>query len=149
MNVGKDLAGNEIRNTNFNGMVITNQFDLMNHCTNRSSTGYFASFAFSPTGQRTNMTDQSGTATYQYNARDCLTNKVVAWSGGPVVSLSYGLDANGNVTNTWSSTTGGVNLQYSLDALNRITNVLANGAQAASYVLIWLAMCGRCVMVTA
>ena len=57
---GFDLAGNEIRHTNFNGAVITNQFDVMNRCTNQTSVGYFASFAFSPTGQRTNMVDQSG-----------------------------------------------------------------------------------------
>jgi RHS repeat-associated protein len=130
---GFDLAGNEIRHTNFNGVVITNQFDVMSRCTNRTSIGYFASFAFSPTGQRTNMVDQTGSTSYQYNVRDWLTNKVVTWSGGPVVSLHYGLDANGNVTNIWSSTSGGVNLVYSLDALNRITNVLAGGSQAASY----------------
>jgi RHS repeat-associated protein len=131
---GFDVAGNEIRHTNFNGAVLTNQFDSMNRRTNVSSIGgYSVRFGYSPTGQRTNMVDQSGTTSYLYNARDWLTNKVVAWSSGPVVSLNYGLDANGNVTNIWSSTSGGVNLVYSLDSLNRITNVLAGGSQAASY----------------
>ena len=55
---GFDVVGNEIRHTNFNGVVITNQFDVVNRCTNRSSVGYFASFVFSPTGQRTNMVDR-------------------------------------------------------------------------------------------
>jgi RHS repeat-associated protein len=130
---GFDLVGNEIRHTNFNAVVITNEFDLMNRCTNRTSVGYFASFAFSPTGHRTNMVDQSGSTVYKYNARDWLTNKVVSWSGGPAVSLSYALDPNGNVTNLWSDTPNGVNLAYALDSLSRITNVVANSSQAASY----------------
>src|SRR5207247_1294296 len=43
-------------------------------------------------------------------------------------------DNNGNVTNTWSSTTNGVSVAYTYDPLNRITNVLAYGVSAASYV---------------
>jgi RHS repeat-associated protein len=129
-----DLAGNLIRATNFNSVVITNQYDWLNRLTNRSAAnGYRLAFAYSPTGQRTNMSDSSGTTAYLYDNRDRLANKVVSWSGGPMVSLNYAYDAAGNVTNLWSSTSGGVNLQYAYDPLNRITNVLANGSTAAAY----------------
>src|SRR5207249_3218988 len=55
------------------------------------------------------------------------------WTGGPTISLNYAMDANGNITNVWSSTANGVNLVFQLDALNRLTNVLASAAAAASY----------------
>jgi RHS repeat-associated protein len=131
---GFDLVGNEIRHTNFNAVVITNQFDSMNRLTNLSSAnGYQTAFTYTPTGQRWTMTNASGLTSYYCDCRDRLTNKVVAWSGGPIMALNYAYDRNGDVTNIWSSTSGGVNLQYSFDALNRITNVLANGSQVASY----------------
>ena len=62
---GFDAAGNLLRHTNFNGAVITNQFDELNRLTNRSAAGgYLVTFAFSATGQRTNMTDSSGVTAY-------------------------------------------------------------------------------------
>jgi RHS repeat-associated protein len=129
-----DYVGNLVYQTNFSGAVITNQYDLMNRLTNRASVnGYKASFAYSQTGQRTNMADASGTTSYSYDNRDRLQLKTVAWSGGPTRSLNYRFDANGNLTNLWSSTVGGVTNLYQFDALNRLTNVLANGSAAASY----------------
>jgi len=131
---GYDFAGNLIYQTNFNGAVITNQYDIMNRLTNRASVnGYKASFAYSLTGQRTNMTDVSGTTGYTYDNRDRLQLKTVAWSGGPTLSLNYRFDASGNLTNLWSSTSGGVTNFYQYDPLSRLTNVLANGSAAASY----------------
>jgi YD repeat-containing protein len=101
-----DAVGNLILHTNFNGVVITNQYDAMNRLTNRASVnGYQVSFAYGPSGERTNMTDPSGSTRYSYDSRDQLTNKVVSWSGGPVLSLNYAYDPNSNVTNIWSSTT--------------------------------------------
>src|SRR5262249_26572834 len=48
--------------------------------------------------------------------------------------LNYTYDADGNISNIWSSsTTNGVNLVYNYDPLNRLTNVLANGNAAATY----------------
>jgi RHS repeat-associated protein len=129
---GYDLGGNLIRYTNFTSTVITNQYDLLNRLTNRASVnGYNASFAYSPTGQRTNMVDVSGTNSYSYDNRDRLQLKKVAWSGGPNITLNYQFDPNGNLTNLWSSSSGGVTNFYQFDALNRPTNVLANGATAA------------------
>ena len=40
-----DLAGNPVFATNFNGMIITNQYDVMNRLTNRASVnGYNVGF---------------------------------------------------------------------------------------------------------
>jgi hypothetical protein len=124
---GYDPVGNEIRHTNFNTVVITNNFNVINWLTNRSSIGgYSISFGYSPTGVRTNMVDMSGTTSYDLDVRDRLKKKTASWSGGPVISLSYTNDPNGNVTDIVSSSTNGVALHYDLDALNRVTNVLAN-----------------------
>lgn len=131
---GFDAVGNMIRYTNLNAVVITNEFDLVNRSTNRTSVdGYHVSFAYNPTGQRTNMTGMSGSTSYALDILDRLTNKVVSFTDGPTISLNYRYDVSGSVTNIWSDSSGGVNLQYGLDSLNRITNVLANGSTAASY----------------
>ena len=67
------------------------------------------------------MIDPSGATAYWYDTRDQQTNKLVSFTGGPSVALSYGYDANGNVTNLSYSTANGVNLAYSYDPLNRLT----------------------------
>src|SRR4051812_10204595 len=79
------------------------------------------------------MTDVSGTTSYTYDGQDRLTNKVVSWTSGPTLSLNYRFDANGNLTNLWSDTSGGVTNVYQFDPLDRLTNVLASGSAAASY----------------
>jgi len=129
---GYDFGGNLIRETNFNNVIITNQYDVMNRLTNCVSVnGYQVSYAFTQTGQRQSMNDPSGLTAYGYDLRDRLQTKTVSWNSGPSVSLNYGYDFNGNVTNIWA--TNGVNLAYSYDPLNRLTNVLANGSPAAGY----------------
>ena len=132
-----DLGGNVKYQTNYNGVVITNQYDLMNRLiTVISTNGYNISYAYSATGQRMNMIDPSGATAYAYDLRDRLLSKTNNWNNGPVISLHYAYDPNGNVTNIYSiylSTSNGVNLQYVYDPLNRLTNVLANGNAAAAY----------------
>jgi RHS repeat-associated protein len=131
---GYDLAGNLLAHTNFNGLVITNAYDPMNRLTNTGSTnGYSVTFAYSQTGQRTNMVDASGTSAYAYDLRDRLKAKAVAWNAGPAITLNYAYDFNGNLTNLWSTTSGGVTNAYQYDALNRLTNVLASGSAVAGY----------------
>lgn len=124
-----------ILDTNFNGVIIANQYDAMNRLTNQTSiNGYQVSYTYTPTGQRSSMIDPSGTNSYTYDKRDRLLIKTVNWIGGPgIISLYYAYDANSNVTNLWSSTSGGVTNVYQYDALNRLTNVLASGSAAASY----------------
>jgi RHS repeat-associated protein len=130
--LGYDFGGNLIRETNFNNVIITNQYDVMNRLTNCASVnGYQVSYAFTLTGQRQLMIDPSGLTAYGYDLSDRLQTKTMSWNSGPSVSLNYAYDFNGNVTNIWA--TNGVNLAYSYDPLNRLTNVLANGSPAAGY----------------
>lgn len=129
-----DLDGNQIYATNFNGAIITNQYDENNRLINVSSLySYNASYAYSATGQRTSMIDSSGSYTYTYDLRDRLLQKTVNWNNGPSNSLNYAYDPNGNVTNISSGTPNGVNLIYVYDPLNRLTNVIANGNASTTY----------------
>jgi RHS repeat-associated protein len=136
-----DLAGNLVDNTNFNNEVMVSQYDAMNRLTNRSTLyvydetyGTSVSFSYTATGQRQSMVDGYGTTTiYNYDNRDRLVQKNVAWNYNLTASLNYHYDANGNVTNLWSGMANGVNLIYSYDPLNRLTNVFSHGQLAASY----------------
>ena len=128
-----DLKGDEIYHTNFNDIIITNQYDIDDHLTNCSSAGYHTSYAYSATGLRTNMVDSGGVTAFSYDDLAELTNKTVAWNGGPAISLRYGYDLAGTVTNIESSTANGVNLAYQYDILGRLTNVIANGNSIATY----------------
>ena len=129
------LTGNLIYQTNFNGVVITNGYDVANRLTNSASVnGYRVSYGYNVTnGWRTNLVDASGTTAWRYNAVGQLTNKVVVWANGPVATLNYGYDALGSLTNLWSGTANGVTNAYQYDLLGRLTNVLANGSAAAGY----------------
>ena len=62
-----------------------------------------------------------------------LTQKTVAWTNGPTVSLYYGYDALGTLTSLESGTGGGMADAYQYDLQGRLTNVTANGTAAAAY----------------
>jgi len=138
-----DVGGNLVYQTNFDGNIIFNEYDSLNRLTNRSVGGTpYASFTYTPTGQRASMNSLANAfvTTYFYDARDRLKQKVSTWQGGVglgsatlTAGLNYAYDVDGNLTNMSSSMAQGVNLAYGYDALNRITNVLSHGQLAASY----------------
>jgi RHS repeat-associated protein len=131
---GYDLVGNLVRHTNFNGLVITNEFDLMNRLTNVSTiTGQYVRTTYTPTGQRATVDNPEALVTFTYDSRDRLATKTVEWKTGRTITLSYTRDANGNVTNLWSDTPNGINLVYDYDPLNRLKTVHASGQLAAEY----------------
>jgi RHS repeat-associated protein len=122
-------VGNLIRQTNFNNVIITNQYDALNQITNKSSVnGFEIAYAYSPTGQRTNMVDASGTTSYTYDLRDRLQTKDT-----PEGSLTYTYDGFGNLATIQSSTPSGVSLTYHYDALNRLTNVVDQLSSSTTY----------------
>lgn len=117
---GYDSVGNQKSHTDFNGLVVTNSYDSMNRLLSRwNGASQVLGFGYTATGLRSNMVDASGTTLFSYNSRDWLTSKAT-----PFGSLSYGYDANGNVTNIASSNSGGAAMGYRLDSLNRISNAL-------------------------
>ncbi|MEI7727941.1 MAG: hypothetical protein WCO56_00095 [Verrucomicrobiota bacterium] len=106
-----DAGGNPIRYTNFNGVILTNQYDALNRLTNKTSGSYFVRFTYSSTGQHATMADASGNYSYLYDSRDRLTT-----NSGPVGTLVYSFDEFGrlttlastpasNMTRTWAFTT--------------------------------------------
>jgi RHS repeat-associated protein len=126
---GFDAMGNLIRETNFNGVIITNQYNDLNRVTSRTSGGdYSVLFSYSPTGQRTNMIDASGTNIYSYDSFDRLLTKVT-----PQGTLNYTYDGFGNLSVIQSTTLGGVSMTYGYDALNRVTNVVDRFTNSTTY----------------
>ena len=120
---GYDVDGNLKFYTNFNGAILTNQYDPLNRLTSKTGPGgYQVGFTYTLTGQRQSMVDASGTNYYYYDCRDRLTNKTVLWLGGTSVILTNNYDANGNVISIVSSTGGGAVASYAYDPLSRLTN---------------------------
>jgi RHS repeat-associated protein len=118
-----DPLGNLISHTDFNGLVITNGYDSMNRLTARGTTNAVLElYGYNLDGQMASRTDAGGNYTWIYDNRDRLkTNST------PVGTLLYTYDANGNLTNMVSLTSGGVSVGYRYDALNRLTNVVDYG----------------------
>ena len=132
-----DVAGNLTAHTNFWNHGILSQYDVMNRLTNRFSDNYDVkdSYSYTATGQRRSMVDNfsGNSVVYNYDNRDRLIQKGVAWNYGPTGALNYGYDANGNMTNMVSGYANGTSLAYGYDPLNRLTNVLSHGQLAAVY----------------
>jgi RHS repeat-associated protein len=117
-----NIGGLLTNKTDFNGFVTTYQYDLMNRLLARVPDVRRGEpsviFGYDVLGLRTNMTDASGVTTYAYDARQRLITKVT-----PQGTLTYGYDANGNVTNIASLTANGARVGYEYDALNRLSAV--------------------------
>ncbi len=117
-----DPVGNLIRHTNFNSVVITNQFDAMNRLWTRWHQGtLLETYLYSPTGRLTNRVDLSGTYTWVHDLRDRVRTNTT-----PVGTLYYTWDANANQLSMKSATANGVDVEYQYDCLNRLTNVVDN-----------------------
>jgi RHS repeat-associated protein len=119
---GYDAAGNQIAYTNFNSLVITNQYDVMNRLWQRWATNtVLEHYDYDAAGQTTNRTDTSGSYSWVYDA-----GGRVRTNATPVGTLYYQYDFNGNLTSLCSGTVNGVTNAYQYDALNRLTNVVDN-----------------------
>ena len=115
-----DRNGNLTFLTNFTGLVVTFTNDVMNRLLSKSVSNVVqVTYAYSPTGQRTNMVDASGTYSYTYDTRDRLLTK-----NTPQGNLTYTYNAFGNLSQIASSTPNGTLVNYYYDQLNRLTNVV-------------------------
>ena len=115
-----NAVGNMTSHRDFNGNVTTFQYDDLNRLLVKTPDALLnepaVSFAYNNLGQRTSMTDASGTTTYGYDTRNRLTTKAT-----PQGTLTYTYDNNGNVASIASSNTDGYGVTYAYDQLNRLS----------------------------
>ena len=120
-----DSVGNLASRTNFKGETTTYAYDAMNRLTQKTPDTRLNQpavvFTYGPTGQRTSMTDATGTTTYTYDLRDRLKSKVT-----PNGTLTYTYSATGGLTRMTSSNSNGVSVSYTDDVLNRLSTVTDN-----------------------
>ena len=93
-----NLDGEPLTATNPAGQVTTNAYDADDQLTavdySDASTPSITNIAYDPDGQRTSMTDGTGTTTWAYDAFGELVTEV----SGTGSTVSYGYDPNGNQT---------------------------------------------------
>ncbi|HKG60485.1 MAG TPA: RHS repeat-associated core domain-containing protein [Pyrinomonadaceae bacterium] len=120
-----DQVGNRVTRADFRGKQTTYTYDGQNRLLTRTpdpSLGETAvSYTYKPSGDRTSMTDASGTTTYTYDNRHRLLTKQT-----PQGTLTYTYDASGNIASLKSSNAGSVSLNYTYDASNRLESVIDN-----------------------
>jgi YD repeat-containing protein len=112
--------------TNGNGIVTTLTYDQMGRVVRRqSSNGAVVTYAYDVFGNRTNMTDYTGTTFYQYDDLNRLT--AVTYSKDNILGnaddlvLSYEYDLAGNKTAIVYP--GGERIQYTYDNAGRMSTV--------------------------
>lgn len=87
--------------------------------------------SYNSNGWRTGISRPNGVASaYAYDAAGRAISIVHSTTGGPLLSLGYTYDADGNRT---SETTNGNTEWFTLDAVNRLTSVAHSGGGTTSY----------------
>jgi YD repeat-containing protein len=88
-------------------------------------------FNYDATGNRTGMTDGTGSTSYQYDQLSRLTSETRSFTSLGSYTLSYGYNLSGaltSVTDQW-----GVQVGYSYDQTGRLTSVTGSGGGASLY----------------
>jgi YD repeat-containing protein len=89
-------------------------------------------FGYDPVGNRTSMSDQSGSTTYQYNSLSQVTSETHQLSG---LSASYTLGYEYNLAGalkTFTDQTAGTSVSYGFDGIGRLTGVTGSGFGSVS-----------------
>ncbi|PDV97132.1 DUF6531 domain-containing protein [Candidatus Chloroploca asiatica] len=122
-NYAYDAAG-RLRTTTFpNGVTTTNTYNAASRLTNLSTTGpagslVSISYSYDAVGNRTAMTEPTGTTTYSYDALYRLTG--VSYPTDAPAAVSYTYDPMGN---RLTLTEDSVVTSYSYDAADRLTAI--------------------------
>ncbi len=122
-----DPAGNVLTSDSPDGVTATNTYTPLDQSSgvSYSDSTHDASYAYDANGNRTAMTDASGTSSYSYNPFDELTGA----DNGAGKTVSYGHDALGDTTSityplgggaTWANTDM---VTYGYDAASELTSV--------------------------
>ncbi len=127
-----DAVGNIRYRTDFNGRTTEYQYDTMNRPRFRIPDSSFGEtpveLTYTASGQRSMMSDGSGTTLYFYDARDRL--EAVQRPEG---TLSYAYDEAGDLRLIVSSTPEGAAMGYTYDALNRLDTVTDANNELTDY----------------
>ena len=119
-----DPVGNLVSIITPNGQTVSFEYDTNNRLVRKNLPGGgVVTYSYTPTGQRTAVTDARGTTSYSYDTLDRLVS-VIHPTGQTV---SYARDANGNLA---SLNTPSAAVNYTYDALNRLTSVAAPEGQS-------------------
>jgi RHS repeat-associated protein len=120
-----DPVGNRVTRTDFRGKQTVYAYDPLNRLVRKTPDASLGeppvSFTYDRAGQRTSMTDATGTTLYAYDARHRLLTKQT-----PQGTLTYTYDAAGNLASVRSSNAGGLSVNYAYDALDRVESVVDN-----------------------
>ncbi len=135
-----DLAGNQLTKTDARGVVQTTAYDALNRPISQSYTTvtgvpqtgtitWTYDTGTNGVGHLTQMSDESGSTSYQYDAHGRITNKTQTVSYNSenfVQTLSYQYNANGQLTSmTYPS---GAQITYTYGTDGRPTELRVNGA---------------------
>ena len=122
-----DAAGNQLTSEDPNGVTATNTFTPLDQVatTSYSDSTHSVSDTYDADGNRTAMTDASGTSTYSYDPFGELTST----QNGAGKTVSYGYDSQGNATSityplgsgaTWANTD---TVSYGYDPASELSSV--------------------------
>jgi len=125
---GYDAVGNKASLLDANGDTTTYTYDAVNRLTQITYPDSSVQYAYDVVGNRTAMTDTTGTTTYVYDALDRLTSVT---SPGSSHTVSYSYDAVGNRTGI--TYPDGKQVTYAYDAANRLTTATDWASRATSY----------------
>ena len=130
--LGYDSVGNQVTLTDPAGQITTWSYDAANEVTGISysdgKTPNVTNLTYSPDGQRTSMTDGSGTSSWTYDS----LNRLTTYVNGAGSKLSYAYDLNGEVTSmTYPGSTGTVNRGY--DAAGHLASVTDPAGHVTSF----------------
>ena len=118
---GYDPAGNETSMTDPEGQVTTKTYDAGNELTSISysdgKTPDVTGIAYNADGERTSMTDGTGTSTFAYDS----LNRMTSSTGGSGATVKYAYDLDGHLTTL--TYPNGKSVSRSYDAAGDLTGV--------------------------
>jgi RHS repeat-associated protein len=127
-----DQLGNMTTQSDFRGKQTSYAYDAMNRQLSKTPDASLGeqgvTFAYTPTGKRSKMTDASGVTNYNYDVRDRLQSKET-----PQGTLTYTYGAGSTLASMRSSNADGLSVNYTYDALNRLEGVVDQRLGTTTY----------------
>ena len=124
-------VGNVATHTTFNAELITYAYDALNRVTTKRLPNEIVTTTYTPTGQVATVSDNRGTTSYTYDARDRVTQVTLpeGWT------LGYTYDAAGNRATVSSQygTEAAKTTAYVYDSANRLAKVTSAEGEVTTF----------------